>query len=374
MSRLFEGNAFMVRQARTLYVLIRQKNGVTRQVLSEQLDLPATSLNRMLERQITAGLIEEYDLAESTGGRRPGLYRLNRQKRFLLGVDWRPRSGVVVLADTSLEIIDQLGLAGFEGMSAECAAAALTASTGKLLAERHIDEDQILGLGLCVPDCCLSGETTPDWRKILEMQAATPVCLLPDHDAGFYAGLWQVRENAADSLLYLSIGQTVRSGMALNGQLHDDVLSISPADSLIIPLPDKSGQHELGQIVTIPALTRRFQRSKEDPGLGWADFCQAVRDDKRKARQIIRDAAFAAAVAMHNMAVMTRSDHVLITGTALDDLPEYEHEIRAASDQLERKTHISPAIMTLKGGEEGRAAGAAAYVLETSLNAQTSVL
>lgn len=374
MSRLFEGNTSMVRQARTLYVLIRQKNGVTRQALSEQLDLPATSLNRMLERQVTTGLIEEYDLAESTGGRRPGLYRLNRQKRFLLGVDWRPRSGVMILADTSLEIIDQLGLTGFEEMSAEYQAAALIESTGKLLAKRHIDASQILGLGLCVPESCLTGNTKPNWYMILEKQAGTPVCLLSDDDAGFYAGLWQVREHAADSLLYLTIGQTVRCGMALNGQLHDNVLSIAPAESLLVPLPDKNGQHELGQIVTIPALTRRFQRSKEDPGLGWTDFCQAVRDDKRKARQIIQDAAFAVAVIVHNMAVMTRSDHVLITGTALDDLPEYAHEIRASSDQLERKTPISPDIMTLKGGEEGRAAGAAAYVLETSLNTQTSVL
>lgn len=369
MNRLFEGNPSMVRLARMLYVLIRQKNGVTRQVLSDQLDLPATSLNRMLDRQVQAGLIEEYDLAVSTGGRRPGLYRLNKTGRFLLGLDWTDQAGRLILADTALQVITQQTWSDLGTRSAAEQTAAIQQSISRLLEDQHIDAGQLLGMGLSLPGSAATRSDPPDLVGLLETSLDMPVCSVASHDAAFFAGLWQIRETAAESLLYLTIGDSVRSGMALNGQLHEGLLVTLPVDHLLVPLPEKSGGQELGQVATLPALTRRFQRSKDDPDLGWADFCRAVKDGKKKARQIMGEAAFAVAAALYNMACLTGSNQILVSGNVLDELPEFEQEVRAALIQIGKRHDLHLKVTMVAGGMASRALGAAAYVLESRLNA-----
>lgn len=368
MNRLFEGNPSMVRLARMLYVLIRQKNGVTRQVLSDQLDLPATSLNRMLDRQVQAGLIEEYDLAVSTGGRRPGLYRLNKPGRYLLGMDWTVQSGCLILADTALQVIARQTWPDFGTRMPAEQAAAIQLSITRLLEDQHIDAGQSLGLGLSLPGPSATRGDPSELIGLLETSLGMPVCHVASHDAAFFAGLWQIRETAAESLLYLTIGESVRSGMAMNGQLHDGLLMTLPIDRLLVPLPEKSGGHELGQVAAIPALTRRFQRSKDNPDLCWADFCRAVKDGKKKARQIMSEAAFAAAAAICNMACLTGSNQILVSGDVLDELPEFEQEVRAAANQIAKRHNIHLKVEMVAGGMDSRALGAAAYVLESRLN------
>lgn len=375
MNRLFEGNPSMVRLARMLYILIRQKNGVTRQVLSDQLDLPATSLNRMLDRQVQAGLIEEYDLAVSTGGRRPGLYRLNKTGRFLLGLDWTAQTGCLILADTALQVIARQEWTDMGTRTAAEQAAAMHLSITRLLADQRIEVSQLLGLGVSLPGLsaaqgglAVAQGSSSGLIGLLETNLGLPVCPVASQDAAFFAGLWQIRESAAESLLYLTIGESVRSGMALNGQLHEGLLVTLPIDHLLVPLPEKSGGQELGQVATLAALTRRFQRSKDDPDLSWADFCRAVKDGKKKARQIMGEAAFAVAAALYDMACLTGSNQILVSGNVVDELPEFEQEVKAASSQIGKRHDVQLKVTMVAGGMESRALGAAAYVLESRLN------
>ena len=73
MNRFFKGSAAMAEQARTIYRLIRDNDGVTRQYLVSRQVLPPTTLNRILERLLAIGLVQETGQAGSSGGRRPSL-------------------------------------------------------------------------------------------------------------------------------------------------------------------------------------------------------------------------------------------------------------------------------------------------------------
>lgn len=368
MNRLFEGNSSMVRQARMLYVLIRQQDGITRQVLSDQLDLPATSLNRMLDRQVQAGLIEEYDLAISTGGRRPGLYRLKKDGRYLLGLDWTDQAGCLVLTDTTLQVVARQFWPDFGQWSPLEQLAAIRLTLTRLLDEQRIDAGQMLGFGLSYPESTTATASPSDLIRLLQASGDQAVFPTACHDAAFYAGLWQIREKAVESLLYLTFGDSARAGMALNGQLHEGPLATLPIDPVIVPLPDKSGGHELGQLTTGPGLTRRFQRSKDDPDLDWSDLCQAVADGKKKARQLMSDAAYAAATVAYDMAWLTGSNQVLISGSVPDEMAGFTQEVKTRLNQL-AKRRIDPLTVTMiASDQENRAIGACACVLESRLN------
>jgi predicted NBD/HSP70 family sugar kinase len=359
----------MVRQARMLYVLIRQQEGITRQVLSEQLDLPATSLNRMLDRQVQAGLIEEYDLAVSTGGRRPGLYRLKKDGRYLLGLDWTDQAGCLVLADTCLQVIATKSWPEFGLWPPLEQLAAIRLVMPRLLDEHGIAAHQLLGLGLSCPSTTDTQATLSDLIHLLEAGGDLTVCPTASRDAAFFAGLWQIREKASENMLFLTFGDSARGGMALKGLLHDGLLTTLPIDPTIVPLPDKSGGHELGQLATIPGLTRRFQRSKEDPDLGWIDLCQAVADGKKKARQLMSDAAYAAAAVAFDMACLTGSNQILMSGEVVDGMTGFAQEVRTRLGQF-GKRRADPFTLTFVAGDpENNAIGACACVLESRLNA-----
>lgn len=379
MSRLFPGNTAMIEQARALYVLIRQKDGVTRQYLGEELAMPATSLNRALERQLSAGLIEEYDLAASTGGRRPGLYRIVDRAFYLLGLDLSGAAGLLVLADLSLRIIGQVELPALEILLQQDLCAALLPRCQALLAAHNLQAGQVLGLG--VGWTAVRGNESDDdeprqapdplaacWPQ-LAAALQLPVYPVRGADAALYAGLWQQRELSGSTFIYFSVGQSVRFGLALHGQLHPGNLSTDSIGQLLVPLPDRPGGHHLDQIAAIPAMTRRYQRAKDDDSLNWADFCQAVGDGKRKAGLILADAAFAMATAMQNMALITGGTHILPGGPALYDLPAYDDAIRQQAGLLARKSGIKLDLLVNPYGRSLLATGAAAFVLENSLGA-----
>lgn len=385
---LFQGSRSLIEQARALYVLIRRQEGITRQMLSEQLNMPATSLNRALDRQLQLGLIEEYGLADSTGGRRAGLYRIVSQAYNLFGLDLSGAAGHLVLTDLSLQVLDQVDLPGIDQLLAEGLSAVVCRSCQTLLDRQGLSREKVLGLGIgwaspaaqeAAADFAEPGESAPapdgqpeqtHLKGLFADIAATlslPVFAQRGADAALYAGLWQQRSLADSTFLYLSAGQSIRYAMAVRGQLHRSGLATDSIGDLLVPDLQHSGSQRLDQVATIPAMLRRFRKSKNDKTLDWPAFCQAAESGKKKAGSIVADAARSMALAVQNMAVLTGGRYLLLGGSALFDLPAYESAIRRELDHLAAQGCRIPVLLDLAYGSGILAVGAAAFVLEKSL-------
>lgn len=385
---LFHGNRSLIEQARSLYVLIRRQEGITRQMLSDQLAMPATSLNRALERQLQLGLIEEYGLADSSGGRRPGLYRIVKKAYYLLGLDLSGAAGHLILTDLSLQVVDQIDLPGIDQLLAEGLSDVVCRSCLTILDRQGLPADKLLGLGIgwSVPgkrtaeesaeadDLAAAPASQPDKQASLsaaytDIAAAlgVPVYTLRGADAALYAGLWQQNSLADGTFLYLSAGRSIRYAMAVRGQLHVTGLTTDSIGDLIVPDPLHPEGQRLDQTATIPAMVRRFRKSKNDRSLDWSDFCQAAEAGKKKAGAIVTGAARCMALAVQNMAILTEGRYLLLGGQALFDLPVYESAIRHELAMMAESGARMPLLLDLPYGQGILAVGAAAYVLEMSL-------
>ena len=184
---LLQSGKALAGQARALYVTIRRHEGLTRQQLSDRLGLPATTLNRALDKQIRLGLIEEYDWADSTGGRRPGLYRCVPDAGFLLGLHLGLGSGELILTDLLLHPLERCPLPGIEAMLVEGLLPVVQRAVTGLVGGRP--PDKLLGLGLSQTAWHLEPDAS---AACLELQQALglPVHNLNAAEPALYAALW----------------------------------------------------------------------------------------------------------------------------------------------------------------------------------------
>ncbi|MEA4890884.1 MAG: ROK family protein [Clostridiaceae bacterium] len=369
MKGFFQGSAAMVGQARALYVLIRQKEGVTRQYLSERLKMPATSLNRALERQLSLGLIEEYDLAISSGGRRPGLYRVAGQAYYLLGLDLSGPKKNLVLTDLTLQIAGRTILPDSDETAAADPSAVICEQCRLLPASCHVPFDRVIGLGIVRSGQASAAAAETALAGVIGAELNKPVFTLDGNDAALYAGLWQQRAQAEKPYFFLSIGDDIRFGQALQGQMQAGDLSGRSIGRLLVPLSDKAGGHYLDQIAGIPALLRHYQRIKDDGNLTWGDFCQAIQENKKKAGLVLSEAADAVGTAIQNIMLLAggNTGDLLLAGPVIEDLPVYAETIRQHFNQTGKKAGLELDFITNPYGADLAVIGAAAYVLEQHL-------
>ncbi len=392
MKHLFAGSGSMIEQIGQIFALIRAHDGLTRQSLASRLDLPATTLNRSLERLLKAGLIRESGLADSSGGRRPSLYKINSQAGLLLGVDLSGPDARLVLTDLNLRVLGRRLLPAWAVPVDGGPAAALIAGCRDLAGQDHLAAGMIFGLGFCLPETGVlppngtavsngqSGETSASSDPAVLIQSVAAdlqqkANSLPAASAGLYAGLWRSLPGSDISHDVCPLLELVADDSIGLGQIHlvnpaQSVLTFVQLSGMVVPASDKpaAGGTVLGQLATRPAMLKRFQHLKDDADLTWLDFCQGVQAGKRKARLVLQEAAAALSVACLNAAIATGSRHLLLAGDSFRDLPEYEAAVRVSLRELAVRTGQELNMPEHDMGDDLRAVGAAARALEQAIN------
>jgi predicted NBD/HSP70 family sugar kinase len=374
MRLLFAGSNAMIDHFGQIFALIRQHDGVTRHFLAEQLSLPATTLNRSLDRLLAAGLIQESGLADSSGGRRPGLYQINPQSGQLLGLDLSGPAARLVLTDLNLQVLDRALLPAWAGLGERELKAAISSLVQEMLQRSKLNAHLGLGLGVSCPepDAAASGRLPES--QALASELGLPVHRLAAACAPLYAGLWgRLNPNAApaaQSLLTLWHAEQISLGQGYFVNPTRLITSSGNIGPMIVPRPDKADDAgiSLAQLSSPAAMVQRFQRLKADPALAWTDLCQAAQAGKRKASQILQEAAQALAIAVLNCLLGTGIRNLLPEGQVFREFPAYEMAFRTQLQGLAASAGIEVRIMVHPFGLDLGAAGAAARILEQTLN------
>lgn len=373
MRTLFSGNHAMVSLDRTLYTLIRRQGPVTRQFLCQELSQPATTVSRSLERLIHSGLILETGLADSSGGRRPILYQTAGSSFYLFGLDLTSSPARLVLTDLHLQAAGTSRIEWPAGLAAD-SPDILTDACAALLEQNQASREKVLGLGICLPD---AGDVEPEYSEMIDQLTANlqmPVFQAEIPQALVSRARWRSNEPAGDSFLRLNAGQAICLDLFLNGQLPAANRLPGQSGQMIVPAPDKYSGSGFGatldELAAQASLLCRFQRAKDDTGLTWSDFCQAVQAGKRKSSQILQEAATAMAIAVSNACLLTGCGSLLLDGTLWQEVPE------AVIAMLDALTVIRsaampelPQLQIFPPDTDMKAAGAAALVLDHYLGA-----
>jgi len=227
-------NRIASRKDKEIFALIRKQGIVSKTELMEQCGMTASTMTRALEELVRLGFIEEAGRGESTGGRRPILYRINPTGAFVFGLDISRTFSQLLLCDMSLRKIDSVTWVMSEMMTPDVLLRSIVETATAMMKKHFLEKSSILGMGI--------GSVGPldrirgiilepahfraeGWRNVpitayLEEKLDIPVVLDNGANAGIWAEYWADKPGSSyEHLLYIRAGVGLRSAMMSNGKL-----------------------------------------------------------------------------------------------------------------------------------------------------------
>lgn len=187
------------------------------------------TITRTINELIDEGMVLDNGIGASIGGRRPNLYLLNPEARYVLGIDMGRFSTRISILNLSRQIISSDGIIVSELENDENIVEKIFQKAKELIANTGIDYRKLIGVGVAFPGLIDSksgmSQTYKNFSdrplyKFFEDKFDLPVFV--ENDARVmalgesYFGLAQGKEN----VLCLNIGAGIGLGMILNGKLY----------------------------------------------------------------------------------------------------------------------------------------------------------
>ncbi|MEF3304910.1 ROK family protein [Paenibacillus sp. GYB003] len=336
------------RKAKQIFAEIRRRGVVSKFDLLELSGLTSSTLTRMLEELATTGWIEESGLGESSGGRRPLLYRLKQDRGYVLGLDISRSTSRLVLCDLQLEKIDSASWQMTERMTPELLMEEVVRAVGRMTADKGIAPDRLLGLGIGAVgpvDRARGMMLNPlyfpaeGWNEVplgprLEAELGVPALLDNGANTALLAEYWAGSPQQYRHLLYVRAGVGLRSAMMSNGQLVYGAVDMEGSVGHMIiqtdgpPHPERPHVYGcLESFVSIPVLEKqaaaRLKQGRRSVLSEWVDrpddvdyrlLLRALSADDRLATELFTQAATYFGIGLSNLLNILHPEKVILGG------------------------------------------------------------
>jgi len=134
--------------SKSIFTRLRMDGPLTKADLLRLPDMTLTTLNRFMKPLETRALIAECGLADSSGGRKPALYDVDRRRYRLIGMDISRTYTQVVVTNLKMEVMRKFQFP----MDSSCTPERTVARAAGLLREafdtNRIAQDDIIGIGI----------------------------------------------------------------------------------------------------------------------------------------------------------------------------------------------------------------------------------
>jgi predicted NBD/HSP70 family sugar kinase len=211
--------------------LIRSSGGISRVGLARRSALAEATISKIVKELLTAGLVVESGFAESTGGKRPVLLRLNDVGRYALGVTMDFYRCVVVLCGLDGSELARREAPGTGHDDPPSVLDRLATAVDDLLALERVDRSAVIGLGVAtggrrgsplgwVADASFFDVWEP-YPVEAELASRTGLAVLRENDANCAAlrEFWTSQEPDRDFVtVYMSRG--IGAGIVINGAIY----------------------------------------------------------------------------------------------------------------------------------------------------------
>jgi predicted NBD/HSP70 family sugar kinase len=387
-------------KAKLLYALIRKHGTVSKQMLQEQSGMKGSTLTRLLEDLTNEHWIEEVGFGESTGGRRPILYRIRADRGFVFGLDISRIHSRLALCDLQFRRMDSRVWRMMAGSTPDVLIEHMTEAMEHMLGMHGIPKDRLLGVGVggVGPLDRLKGMITNPLYFPSTGWANVPICrMISDRmdvpcslDNGANAALlgeyWTDAPNErGEHVLYIHGGISLRSAMLSNGKLVYGAVDMEGAVGQMviqtdgIPHREPDGNYGcLESYASIYALEQlaecRLKQGRESTlralverpeQLQFHHLVEAVRGNDLLANELFTQSATYFGIGLANMLNMLHPEKVILGGPMFNTQDVY---FETATKVAIRNTYYYPAYQVVfsrgKLGEEALAVGAAIMAAE----------
>ncbi|GAA3406494.1 ROK family protein [Paenibacillus hodogayensis] len=386
------------RKAKQIFAEIRRSGTVSKFDLLDLSGLTSSTLTRMLEELAASGWIEESGFGESSGGRRPLLYRLKQNRGYVFGLDVSRATTRLVLCDLQLEKLDSASWQMTEKMTPAHLLQEVVQAIRRMTDKHRLQPDRLLGVGIGAVgpvDRTKGVMLNPlyfraeGWNEVplgpqLERELGVPVLLDNGANTALLAEYWAGSQQYRH-LLYVRAGIGLRSAMMSNGQLVYGAVDMEGSVGHMIiqtdgpPHPERPHVYGcLESFVSIPVLEKqaaaRLKQGRRSVLAEWVErpeeieyrhLLRALSADDRLVTELFTQAATYFGIGLSNLLNILHPEKVILGGPLITT-NELFYQIStqvALKNTLYYPTY--PVTFTRgKLSDEALAVGAAAMVVD----------
>ncbi|GAA3435067.1 ROK family transcriptional regulator [Kutzneria kofuensis] len=209
--------------------VIRAAGTISRVGLANATGLTGATISTTVRKLIDEGLVVETGHAESTGGKRRVLLRLNESARFAVGVHLDQDRITYALTDLNGSVVARISRLGAAGDQPADVVRRMGREVAALIAGAGVDRDRVLGVGLVAPGRLTAGggfRVAPPplrrWQDFPVDDALTgatglPVVVGNDATAAALGEHWSGGVSDAGTFAALYMGSGIGAGLVVGG-------------------------------------------------------------------------------------------------------------------------------------------------------------
>ncbi|TVY11861.1 ROK family transcriptional regulator [Paenibacillus cremeus] len=386
------------RKHKEIFDQIRKAGTVSKIDLLERSGLTGSTLTRTLEELTAQGLILEAGFGESTGGRRPILYKPNSEYGYVFGLDISRIHTRLCLFDLQLNKLDAKQWLMTESLTPQVLLDQIITSAQGMLTARRLQADQVLGMGIGAVGPLdreagilldplyfpTAGWSNLNIKALLEARLGLPVLLDNGANTALLGESWMDRDRDYRHLLYVHAGVGIRSAMMTGGKLVYGAVDMEGSIGQMIIQTDGArlwGQGNFGALesyasihaIELQAQSRLKQgrdslllRIERDPDkIQFAHLQQAIQEHDPLTVELFTQAATYFGIGLSNLLNILHPEKVILGGALIGSHPGFFHIATRVAIQ---RTYYYPKYQVVFSlgslGEEALVTGAALMVVD----------
>lgn len=389
---------------RQTYDRIAVQDDVSKIELMKDIDITSSSLNRVLDELLHEGWIVESGLGQSTGGRKPVLYRIQPHNRYLFGLDISRKYSVLGLYDLRMNTLFSHRWLMDEQMTPERLVEEVAEQIQQVLAERHLSKRRILGIGIGAvgPLDYEQGMirnplyfTASGWQdvpicRLLTDKTEIPALLDNGINTALLGEYWATREDSPQHLLYVNAGVGIRAAYLSDGRIMRGASDKEGSIGQMVVQAGGARLHERGNYgaleayASIQALEQQT-RQRARMGLEWSAFADVDVDEAAEGKndlpfdqmvlqlqegepflqELFHRSAGYMGIGLGNLINTLQPERVIVGGALIHAAPGYyETAIAVARKQIYGESATHPQFSRGHLQDKAVSVGAAVMVLE----------
>ncbi len=372
--------------SRTLGILyeLYRRGPLEKKEIQSAINLKLSTLNRAMKVLEQRKLIVSSGELESTGGRKATAYDVIHQDLYLIGVDLSRTYVKIVLTNLKLSILKMDVFSLNEQYSAEKTISAILVLIERMMQEKAIHKNQILGIGIGTvgpldrkQGVMLSpqGFPSPDWgnvplRERIESSLSIPCFVDNGANAAVLAEhLFGIGKNKR-SIAYIHCGIGIRSAVIKDGLIIRTLNDQEDAfGNMIMLLPESGCKGSIESVSALGAIIHAIAAELKlgSDELNVENYKEVLENRPRQneaIQKIIHERAEFFSIGLSNFARLLAPNLIVLSGPLMINLDGFYRE---CIDAFYRNYHFDDTILFNKGGifqGDTIAIGSAAMVMD----------
>jgi glucokinase-like ROK family protein len=228
------GNTDLVKQINRSRVLniLRAYSPISKVEIAEKTKLTFATVSNITTELVSSKLVRESGFGGSSGGRKPVLYELNPNAKWVVGVDVGVKRIQSVVINLNGQVIQELELQNPENVNRETLITIVFQSIEKVIRMANVRVEKIAGIGISIPgpvDPVIGTVIAPPnligWdrvplRDIVQKHFGITACIDKDANASVLGEQWFGAAQGKDNAIYLHVDEGIGGGIIIHGRVY----------------------------------------------------------------------------------------------------------------------------------------------------------